>query len=65
MVDYSTWVSTVRTEAASQGADLSDFETNSDLISVAAAVWNDRKAELQAGSGRKAEQIAADEVTVR
>lgn len=64
MVEYSTWVSIVRTEATEQGADLSDFETNSDLISVAAAVWNDRKAELQAASGREAEQIASAEVSV-
>lgn len=65
MVDYSTWVSTVRTEAAEQGADLNDFETNSDVVSVAASIWNDRKDELQQATGREAEQIAGDEVNVR
>lgn len=65
MVDYSTWVSTVRTEAAEQGADLSDFEVNSSIVSVAASVWNDRKDELKAATGREAEKIAADEVSVK
>lgn len=64
MVEYSTWVSIVRTEAASQGADLDEFETNSDVVSVAAAVWRDRKQELQQADGRTAEQIAAQEVSV-
>lgn len=64
MVEYSTWVSIVRTEATEQGADLSDFETNSDLVSVAASIWNDRKQELQNASGSVAENIAAEEVTV-
>lgn len=65
MVKYETWVATVREEATSQGADLSDFETNSQLVSVAAAVWNDRKKELQNASGRQAQSIAAEEVSVR
>lgn len=64
MVEYSQWVGIVRTEAVSQGADLSDFEENSNVVSVAADIWNDRKAELKAATGREAEQIAADEVTV-
>lgn len=64
MVEYSTWVSAVRAEASAQGADLSDFETNSQVVSVAAGVWNDRKDELKDASGRMAEQIAAEEVSV-
>lgn len=64
MVEYSTWVSAVRAEASAQGADLSDFETNSQLISVAADVWNDRNSELQSATGQMAEQIAAEEVSV-
>lgn len=65
MVDYSTWVSTVRTEAVAQGADLSDFEANSEVVKVAADVWNDRKQEIQSATGQEAERIAADEVTVQ
>lgn len=64
MVEYSTWVSIVRTEATAQGADLHDFEKNSELIKVAAAVWNDRKQELQNASGPKAKRIAKAEVSV-
>jgi len=64
MVQYSTWVGIVRTEAASQGLDLSDFESNSELVSVAADIWNDRKQELQEAGGREAERIAAAEVSV-
>lgn len=64
MVAYETWVSAVRAEASAQGADLSDFDTNSAIVSVAAEVWNDRKAELQDADGRTAEQIASEEVDV-
>lgn len=64
MVDYSTWVSIVRSEADRKGADLTAFEENSAVVSVAASIWNDRKAELQSASRRTAEEIAGDEVTV-
>lgn len=64
MVDYSTWVSIVRSEADRKGADLRRFEENSAVVSVAASIWNDRKAELAAASRTVAEEIAEDEVTV-
>lgn len=65
MVSYETWVSIVRSTADRKGANLSDFSTNSDLVSVAASVWRDRKGELQAASEGTAKEIAEGEVTVR
>lgn len=64
MVEYETWVGIVREEAAAQGADTSDFDTNSSIVSVAASIWNDRKQEIKNAGGRKAQQIAAAEVSV-
>jgi hypothetical protein len=65
MVDYSKWISIVRTEAASQGAELSDFEENSNIVSVGAEIWNDRKQELKNATGREAENIAQEEISVQ
>ena len=65
MVDYSQWVSIVRSEAERKGADLTEFEENSAVVSVAAAVWNDRKQELQESSRDEAEAVASAEVNVR
>jgi len=65
MVDYSTWVSIVRSTSDRKGADLRQFEENSAVVSLAADVWNDRKAELQSASQTAAEEIADSEVTVR
>jgi len=64
MVEYNQWVSIVRTEAVSQGAELNDFEENSNVVSVSADIWNARKNEIQKASGREAEGIAAEEVSV-
>lgn len=64
MVQYHEFVRLVRREASRQGADLSDFEENSDVISVAADIWNDRKEELQNASEREAAAVAEEEVTV-
>lgn len=64
MVDYSTWVSIVRSEADRKGADLRRFEENSAVVSLAAEVWNDRKAELRSASRSQAETIAEGEVSV-
>lgn len=65
MVDYSTWVSIVRSTSDRKGADLRQFEENSNVVSLAADVWNDRKAELKSASRTAAEEIADSEVTVR
>lgn len=65
MVDYPTWVSIVRAEAKAQGADLSQFETNSSVVSVAASVWTDRKAEIKNTGRSEAKRIASSEVSVR
>lgn len=65
MVAYEQFVKTVREEAESQGADLSDFETNSDLVSVAGSIWRDRKGEIRQASPTEARRIASEEVTVR
>lgn len=64
MVAYERWVAIVRSTAARKGANLQDFETNSDLVSVAGAVWRDRKAELVEASETQAEEIADREVSV-
>lgn len=65
MVDYEQWVGIVRSVAGAKGADLSDFDTNSQLVSVAAAVWRDRKPEIQSASQSRARGIADGEVNVR
>lgn len=64
MVEYSDWVGIVRRVASRKGADLSDFEENSAVVSVAADIWNDRKRELQQASQSRAEEIASAEVNV-
>lgn len=64
MVEYETWVSIVRETAGRKGADLSDFETNSMVISVAASIWNDRP-DLKTATKGAARQVADEEVTVR
>lgn len=64
MVAYETWVSIVRSDADRKGANLSDFETNSDLVSVAGAIWRDRKAELKDATEQEARGIADEEITV-
>lgn len=64
MVDYETWVGVTRSVAAEKGADLRDFETNSQLVSVAAEVWNDRKQDIEAMSEGQARRLARQEVSV-
>lgn len=64
MVEYSTWVSTVRSVAGQKGADVSDFDTNSEVIGIAAQIWNDRKAEIEAMSQSQARKLANQEVSV-
>lgn len=64
MVKYHEFVGLVRQEAKAQGADMSEFESNSEVVSVAASIWNDRKEELKAADRSEAERIASDEVTV-
>lgn len=64
MVSYETWVGIVRRVASRKGANLSDFETNSAVVSVAADIWNARKEELKGASTSAAEQIANEEVSV-
>lgn len=65
MVEYSKWVSIVRSTAERKGADLSDFRMNSDVVSVAADIWNEQKPRLKAASVREAKQVADEEVSVR
>jgi len=65
MVSYEKWVSIVRAEASVQGADLKDFETNSELVSVAADIWNDRKIDLEQYSPGRARNVANQEIEVR
>lgn len=65
MVSYEQWVGIVRDVASRKGADLSDFGTNSDMVSVAAAIWRDRKTEIKQASQSRAKKIADGEVTVR
>jgi len=64
MVDYTTWVGIVRTQAGKEGADLSEFSVNSDAVALAAAVWRDRE-ELKTATKRQAQQIAEQEIQIR
>ena len=64
MVSYEEWVGIVRETAGRKGADLSDFETNSTVVSVAASIWNDRP-DLKTAPASTAREVAESEVTVR
>ena len=64
MVQYHDWVGIVRSTAERKGADLSKFDSNSDVIAVAADIWNDRKTEISPASRTKAQEIADEEVTI-
>lgn len=63
MVEYSTWVSLCRVVASRKGADLSKFELNSDLVSVAAEIWRERD-DLEDATERQARAIAEEEIEV-
>lgn len=64
MVEYQNWVSICRKVAGHKGADLNDFKTNGQLVSIAASVWNDRKDEILRASATDAAAIADEEITV-
>lgn len=65
MVSYEQWVSIARSVADRKGARLDEFEKNSELISLAADIWNDRKQELQNASKSQAKNVADEEISVR
>lgn len=62
MVSYQRWTSIAFDVAKQQGADLGTEQTN--VISVAADVWNDRKSELSTATIAEARSIAENEITV-
>lgn len=63
MVSYNEFVGIVFDVAESRGAENS-FEKNASTLSVAADIWNDRKAELRPASESTARSIAEDEISV-
>lgn len=65
MVTYSEWVGIVRSTAERKGADVSDFETNSAIVSVAADLWRQNKTDLERMGRSAARGFADGEVTVR
>lgn len=64
MVSYQKWTSIAFEIAREQGM-VSTQETNRDLISVASAVWNDRKPELSTATIAEARLIAREEIHVQ
>lgn len=62
MVAYETWVSIVRLAAERDGANLHDFETNSEIVSVAAELWNEFPVDDM--NQQEASELADSEVTV-
>lgn len=62
MVEYSTWVRIVRLAADRKGANLNDFETNSEIVSVAASIWNDEP--VASMTQQEASELADEEVAV-
>jgi len=64
MVQYHVWIGAVRAAAKAQGADLRDFEANSNVVSVGADIWNDRKEEIRKANAQEARAIADEEISV-
>lgn len=62
MVTYAQWVRICRETAARKGANLSEFETNSAIVSVAADIWNENRAYLNAASESQARDLADEEI---
>lgn len=63
MVSYQRWTQMAFEEARSQGIE-SNAETSREVVSVAAAVWRDRKPELSAATIQEARLIAGEEIEV-
>lgn len=64
MVEYETWIGLCFQSARSKGFEAT-FQDNASVVSVGAAVWQDRKQELRSASKSTAREIADDEITVR
>lgn len=64
MVSYQRWTAIAFEEARSQGMQSSQ-ENSQNLVSVIAAVWNDRKGELSSATVQQAKRIASEEIQVR
>lgn len=63
MVEYSTWVGIVFDVAKSQGFRPS-FQANSEVVELAADIWQDRRTELQRASESQARAVAQAEINV-
>lgn len=63
MVSYQKWTQIAFDEAKSQGLEPSQ-ESSAELVSVAAAIWNDRKDELNTANVSQARAIASQEINV-
>lgn len=62
MVTYQKWTQIAFEVARSKGADTSEEQTS--IVSVAADVWNSRKADLSAATDAEARRIAREEISV-
>lgn len=63
MVSYQLWTKVAFEVAGTKGMENSQ-ENSQSLVSVAADVWNSRKAELSAATIAEAERIARAEIEV-
>lgn len=64
MVSYQAWTSTVFEVAKADGARIEDISDGSNVVSVAAEVWQDRKEELRTATAAEARDIAQQEIRV-
>jgi len=66
MVSYQTWTSVAFEVAEEKGAQIKGSgSVATDLISVAADIWNERKDELSTATRSEARQIALQEISVQ
>lgn len=63
MVTYQKWTSVAFAVAQSKGMESSQ-ENSADLVSLAATIWQDRKAELSTATESEARSIAVQEISI-
>jgi len=67
MVSYQRWTSIAYDVAKAKGAQLEGSgtqQTNQNLVSVIAEVWNERKSEISTATVAEAKSIARNEISV-
>jgi hypothetical protein len=63
MVSYQTWTAVAFDVAQSKGMQNSQ-ENSANLVSLAAEIWQERKAELSTATRAEAERVAEQELNV-